>query len=140
MALSRHADARRVGSAVKRGGRGTSPCLRPPKRIIEQVCDESGWWGTRIEYTPARPVWLDLARVLPPRRVRHDDVPLRVRAAGIDLGRVLHAWLHAWQQTNTGDWVAEVETVLVNRTERGQHVAWLFAPAEAVQPRTATDS
>lgn len=103
--------------------------------------DEDGWWGTRITYDPPRPVWLDVARALPPSRVRNDDVPLRVRAAGIDLARVLPGSLLAWHRTNTGDWFAEVRTTLVNRTERGQHITQLLAPATSVHPReTAADT
>lgn len=108
---------------------------RSPRFTIELVCDESGWWGTRVEYEPARPVWLELARALPPGRVRRGDVPLRVQAAGIDIARVLPAQLHAWQQTNTGDWYAEVQATVVNRTERAHHETWLLAPASAVRPR-----
>lgn len=86
----------------------------------------------RVEYEPARPVWLELARALPPGRLRRSDVPLQVQA-GIDIARVLPAQLHAWQQTSTGDWFAEVQATVVNRTERAHHEVWLLAAA--VSPR-----
>lgn len=67
--------------------------------------------------------------------MRCDRSPLRVQAAGIDIARFLPAQLHAWQQTSTGDWYAEVQATVVNRTERAHHENWLLAPAAAVRPR-----
>lgn len=95
----------------------------------------SGWWGTRYEYDPPRPVWLDLRLTLPPRRLRQDTIPLRVRAAGVDIARVEPAELLAWQQTNTGDWYGEVRTMLTNRNGQAQRETTLLSPAEAITPR-----
>lgn len=93
------------------------------------------WWGTRWVYAPPRPVWLVLARALPPSRVSSGDAPLRVRARGVDISRTLPAELMAWQQTSTGDWFAELTVCLVNRTGSGAHDTMLYAPAAAVTPR-----
>lgn len=118
------------------GGHRHFPYRRPPlSTILEFVFDTDGWWGTRVEYPCPRAVWLTLRQVFPPRRVRYDDVPLRVRAAGIDVARVERAELYAWQQTSTGDWFAEVQVIVTNPTERAEHEAWLFVPAAAVRPR-----
>lgn len=109
-------------------------------RIIERVFDQvSGWWGTRYEYDPPRPVWLDLRQALPPQRLRQDDIPLRVRAAGVDIARVEPAELLAWQQTCAGDWYAEVRATLTNRNGQAQREATLLSPADAISPRENTD-
>lgn len=118
------------------GGHRHFPYRRPPlSTILESVFDTDRWWGTRITYASPQRVWLYLAHALPPQRVSNDDVPLRVRAAGIDLARELPAELHAWQQTSTGDWFGEVQTVLVNRNGLGKHETQLLVPASAVRPR-----
>ncbi|MEV6602842.1 hypothetical protein [Kutzneria sp. NPDC051319] len=81
-----------------------------------------------MRYRPARPVWIDLAKVFPiagrPTRSVPNGLDLQVRVPGT---------LSAWQLTTTGDWVGYCKfdvrhgTVVIGMSQ------WI--PAAALQKR-----
>lgn len=63
---------------------------------------------------------------------------MRVRAAGVDNGRLAEADLVAWHLTATGDRWAHVRAVeLVSRNGRGHLMTEMWVPEAAVRPRDA---
>lgn len=97
--------------------------------------NEDGWWGTRREVDPPLPVWVELARVFPASRVTSADVPLRVRASGIDTTLTVAGEITSWHQTLTGDWWAQTRFEVANRAERARMLVSQLVPAAAVRPR-----
>ncbi|QRK89682.1 hypothetical protein [Saccharopolyspora erythraea] len=82
-----------------------------------------------------RPVWVYLPLVFPPARVVSREVPIGVRAYGIDNTATVPGELLAWQLTATGDWWAQIRLTLHNRNQRGALETELWAPGAAVRPR-----
>lgn len=101
------------------------------------MADKSGdWQGTRRRPDAPVPIWIKLSNALSPGRVRvFEGVPLRVRAAGIDISATVPGVLLAWHQTCTGDWWALASFELTNRSGRPSLVVTQLVPASAVKPR-----
>ncbi|MEV4728757.1 hypothetical protein [Saccharopolyspora sp. NPDC049426] len=98
---------------------------------------DGDWQGTRQRPDAPVPVWIKLAYVLPPspRPGGLDGIPLRVRAAGIDITKIVPGVLLAWHQTITGDWWALVTFELTNRSRRPGLVVTQLVPPAAVRQR-----
>ncbi|WP_461155595.1 hypothetical protein [Saccharopolyspora tripterygii] len=98
--------------------------------MFDFIHPEPSWKrGDDRRFTPARPVWVNLARLYP----RPTEV--RPFPEGWDLQAVVPGEQTAWLKTTTGDWVAEVR-YSVRRGDGGggvPHTAWV--PADAVQLR-----
>ena len=90
------------------------------------------WNGTQTVIDPPQAVLVDLAAVLRPSRVGMRNVPLRVRAGGIDLLPV-QARLHAWHETITQDTFGLVEMTVGNRTGRAALTLLQLVPEAAVR-------
>ncbi|MEU6263908.1 hypothetical protein [Saccharopolyspora shandongensis] len=102
------------------------------------MADKDGdWQGTRRRPDTPVPIWIKLAYVLPPspRPRAIDRVPLRVRAAGIDISATVPGVLLDWHQTITGDWWALATFELTNRSGKPGLVVTQLVPAAAVKPR-----
>lgn len=98
---------------------------------------DGDWQGTRRRPDAPVPIWIKLAYVLPPspRPGGLNGVPLRVRAAGIDIAKTVPGVLLAWHQTITGDWWALATFELTNRSQKPGLVVTQLVPAAAVKPR-----
>lgn len=98
---------------------------------------DGDWQGTRRRPDAPVPIWIKLAYVLPPspRPGGLNGVPLRVRAAGIDIAKTVPGVLLAWHQTITGDWWALATFELTNRSGRPGLVVTQLVSATAVSPR-----
>ncbi|RRO13148.1 hypothetical protein EIL87_26285 [Saccharopolyspora rhizosphaerae] len=95
-----------------------------------------GWQGTRRRPHTPLPIWVHLARALPPQRgIGYGRTPLRVRAGGIDIAATVPGVLVAWHQTSVGDWWALATFEMTNRTGKPAVVVTQLVPAAAVSPR-----
>lgn len=82
------------------------------------------------------PVWVELATVLPPKPLAdRGEIPLRVRACGIDNAQVIEGELIAWYRVMTGAWWAQVRMQLSNRSGTASLPVTQLVPADAVRQR-----
>ncbi|MER7015339.1 hypothetical protein ABT324_28230 [Saccharopolyspora sp. NPDC000359] len=94
------------------------------------------WRGTRRDLEPPCEVWIKLAYALPPRPLPRPRVPLRVRAAGLDIAATVPGVLRAWHQTCTGEWWGLCELTITNGTGAALHLTGQLVPEAALRPAT----
>ncbi|MGW4370265.1 hypothetical protein ACWEKT_31930 [Nocardia takedensis] len=94
--------------------------------------DRRRGWDVWRPFSPMRPVYVDIDRVLPAADP-DPAVPRRVAEHGLRLSGRMPGLLRAWHRLSTGGWIASVEVPV--RT--GDH--WVFldfvTSADAVTPR-----
>jgi hypothetical protein len=95
---------------------------------------DDGWQGTvRPQHEPL-PVLVDLSRLWPPDSIGSGNVPLRVRAFGLDNGDVATGELYEWVQLRTGGWLAGVRFTATSINGRLRREIDQFVPAAAIRP------
>lgn len=96
--------------------------------------DGDPWCGTCRTLDPPQQVWVNLAQLVPPTRVSSADVPLRVRAAGLEATGHAPGLLESWHQTMTGDWFGLVRMAIPNRAQTADLHLHQLCPAAALAP------
>ena len=86
--------------------------------------------------SPPQPVTVDLACAIAHDggRLAH-DLPLRVRAEGLNLDVHVPGVLHAWARTSRGSWLAACTFTIPTGNNLGSLEVTQWCPATAVAPR-----
>ena len=97
------------------------------------VYDPKPWREVR----PPRPVTIDVSAAMAHHGGRAaNDLPLRVRAEGLDLDVQVPGLLHAWARTSRGEWLASCTFTIPTGNKLGSLEVTHWCPAAAV---TAAD-
>jgi hypothetical protein len=85
---------------------------------------------------PPRPVTVDLATAIAHGggRLAH-DLPLRVRADGLNLDVQVPGVLHAWARTSRGAWLGACTFTIPTGNKLGSLNVTQWCPATAITPR-----
>jgi hypothetical protein len=94
--------------------------------------ESSGQFATLFRVD--REVRVDVARVFPATATRKDELPLWVRAGGLQLEATMAARQVAWIRTSTGGWVAYVQMPAASGNGRSRLTMDLWVPADALSP------
>lgn len=106
------------------------------------MCDVFAGWSSTFDpppyrrVTPPAAVRIDLGAVFGGAGVgrRADEVPLRVRAEGLNLADPVSGLLHAWARERGGSWVALCSADVPTGNGRGRVRIRQWFPSVAVTP------
>ncbi|MFE2994057.1 hypothetical protein ACFXG4_03445 [Nocardia sp. NPDC059246] len=93
----------------------------------------------RREVHPPTPVTIDLGAAIPTDGTKFgaNELPLRVRAGGLELTGRVAGLLHAWARSRDGDWIALVSLTVKTSNGRGSIEIQQWCSKRALQPREA---
>ncbi|SDZ01393.1 hypothetical protein SAMN05216215_104273 [Saccharopolyspora shandongensis] len=99
--------------------------------------DADGWWKTRrLSKGGPLPVWVYLPGVFPWRGIGGGrDVPLRVRAAGLDISVSVPGEVLLWHQAFNGEWLGLTSFEVGNRSGRARMALIQLVSERALRPR-----